>query len=199
MVVSGQESLEAWAPEWRAEVLAAAPMIAPVRQFTYPMQVAGEEDALTRGALAVMVHPAVGGQFLATCALGFTGQAMPSGVFACPNAEEICLLAGGYAYLVNTRRPEECVHLGLRPVVEVKAVAVAEAGLLVFVGFHAMTAWGRDGLAWETKRLSWEGVRVGEIVGDSLRGFGWDMRTDRDVEFVVDLRTGEHVGGGFHG
>ena len=197
MIVDGRESFEAWRPEWRVEVLGAPPLIAPVRQFTYPMQIAGEEDALARGALAVMVHPAVGGSFLATCALGFTAEAMPSGAFACAHAEEICLLAGGYAYLVNTRRPEACAHLGLRPVVEVKVVR--ELGLLVFVGFHAMAAWGRDGLAWETKRLSWEGVRVGEVVGETLNGFGWDMRTDKDVEFVVDLRTGEHVGGGFRG
>ena len=172
-------------------------MIAPARQFVYPTRVAGEEDALARGALNVMVWPEVGGSFLATCALGFTSEAMPSGVFACPNPEEICFVAGGYAYVVNTGRPEGCVHLGLRPVVEVRELA--EQGLLVFVGFQAMVAWGKDGLAWETARLSWEGIRVEEVGGDSLRGFGWDLRTDKEVEFVVDLGTGKQVGGGFSG
>jgi hypothetical protein len=195
VVVSGQESLEAWAPVWRAEVLAGAPMIAPVRQFVYPVQIAGEEDALARGALRVMVRPAAGGAFLATCALGFRSETMPSGVWACPNPEEICFVAGGYAYLVNTARPESCVHLGLRPVVEVRVLA--ESGLLLFVGFHSIVAWGKDGLAWETDRLSWEGVRVGAVNGDSLQGVGWNLKTDKDVEFVVDLRTGKHVGGGF--
>jgi hypothetical protein len=181
--------------EWRAEVLAGPPLIAPARQFTYPRQVAGEEDALARGALLVVVHPAGGGSFLATCALGFTDRAMPSGVWACPNAREMCAVAGGYAYVVDTAAPERSVHVGLKPVAEV--ITVAAHGLLVFVGFHAMVAWGVDGLAWETARLSWEGIRVSGVEGDWLRGFGWDMRTDREVEFVVDLRTGGHTGGGF--
>ncbi len=43
--------------DWRAEILTQPPLIAPARQFTYPRQVAGEEDALARGALLVLVHP----------------------------------------------------------------------------------------------------------------------------------------------
>jgi hypothetical protein len=191
-------AVEAWAAKWRAEVLAEAPLIAPARQFVYPRAVAGEEDALARGALRVLVHPAVGGTFLATCALGFTDPGMPSGVWACPNPEEICLVAGGYAYVVHTADPLACTQIGLRPVVEV--LVLAELGLLVFVGFHALVGWGRNGLAWETRRLSWEGVRiegVEGVEGDALRGFGWDLRTDKEVGFVVDLKTGDAVGGGF--
>jgi hypothetical protein len=187
--------VEVWRPRWRAEVLAGPPLIAPARQFTYPMQVAGEEDAMARGALRVMVRPAAGGTFLATCALGFTSAMMPTGVLACPNPEEICLLAGGYAYVVDTAEPRGCTHLGLRPVVEVRVLE--EQGMLLFVGFHSLLAWGATGQAWETRRLSWEGVRIEGVAGDSLAGFGWDLRTDKEVGFVVDLKTGECSGGGF--
>jgi hypothetical protein len=180
---------------WRAEVLAKPPLIAPVRQFTYPRQVAGEEDALARGALLVLVHPASGGDFLATCALGFKDPAMPTGVFACPNPSELCAVAGGYAYVLDTAAPERSTHIPLKPVVEV--VPLTAHGLLVFVGFHAMVAWGREGLAWETARLSWEGIRVTGAEGNELRGFGWNLMTDKEVEFAIDLRTGAHTGGGF--
>ena len=184
---------------WRAEVLAKAPLIAPARQFTYPRQVAGEEDALVRGALQVLVHPAgagcTGGTFLATCALGFKDPAMPTGVFACPNPSELCAVAGGYAYVLDTAAPERSTHIPLKPVAEV--LPLAAQGLLVFVGFHAMVAWGREGLAWQTARLSWEGIRVTGAEGNELRGFGWNMQTDNEVEFAVDLRTGTHTGGGF--
>jgi hypothetical protein len=181
--------------EWRAEVLKAPPMIAPARQFTYPRQVAGEEDALARGALLVQVHPLEGESFLATCALGFSDPAMPTEVWACPNPREMCAVAGGYAYVVDTAAPETSAQIPLKPVVEV--LVLVEQRLLVFVGFHAMAAWGRDGLAWQTKRLSWEGIRVTGIDGDALRGFGWNLQTDKEVEFTVDLSTGSHVGGGF--
>jgi hypothetical protein len=182
--------------DWRAEVLTAPPLIAPARQFTYPMQVAGEEDALARGALQLMVHPAAGGSFLATCALGFRDPSMPTGLYACPDPGELCAVAGGYAYVVDTRAPEHSTHIALRPVTEV--VVLPEHGLLVFSGFHALLAWGREGVAWQTARLSWEGVLLTGLQSDGrLHGFGWDMRTDKELEFAVDLRTGQHTGGGF--
>jgi hypothetical protein len=70
-------------------------------------------------------------------------------------------------------------------------------GLMLFVGFHAIVAWGRQGLAWESARLSWEGVRITGIEGDVLHGVGWNLLTDREVGFSLDLLTGLHQGGGF--
>jgi hypothetical protein len=180
---------------WSAEVLKTPPLIAPARQFIYPQQIAGEEDALARGALQLMVRPANGGTFLATCALGFTDPAMPTGVFACPTPDEMCAVAGGYAYVIDTAQPEHCTHIVLKPVVEVRSL-MAE-GLLLFVGFHSIVAWGRSGIAWESARLSWEGVRITNIDGDVLRGTGWNLMTDREVAFSLDLLTGQHQGGGF--
>lgn len=186
--------------DWRAQVLARPPLIAPVRQFTYPRQVAGEQDAMARGALVVVVHPAAGGDFLATCALGFTDPSMPTGIFACPNPRELCAVAGGYAYILDVAAPERSTQVPLKPVVEV--LVLAENGLLIFVGFHAMVAWGRGGLAWQTARLSWEGIRItgvqiSEGGSAQLHGLGWKLATDKEVKFAVDLRTGAHTGGGF--
>lgn len=186
--------------DWRAEVLTKPPLIAPARQFTYPQQIAGEEDAMARGALLMQVHPAAGGTFLATCALGFTGPAMPTGIFACPNQRELCAVAGGYAYIIDTAAPERSTHIPLKPIAEV--LVLAEHGLLIFVGFHAIVAWGREGRAWQTARLSWEGIRITGVRADDNRvallgGFGWNMPSDQEVEFSIDLRTGTHTGGGF--
>jgi hypothetical protein len=188
-------SAEGFAQDWSAEVLKTPPLIAPARQFIYPQQIAGEEDALARGALQLMVRPANGGMFLATCALGFTNPAMPTGVFACPTPREMCAVAGGYAYVVDTEQPERCTHITLKPVVEVRPLTTN--GLLLFVGFHSMIAWGRNGLAWESAKLSWEGIRITGIDGNLLHGMGWNMLTDREVPFSLDLLTGQHQGGGF--
>jgi len=181
--------------DWRAEVLRQPPLIAPARQFTYPRQVAGEEDAMARGALHVLVHPAGGGDFLATCALGFTDPAMPTGLYSSPNPSELCAVAGGYAYILDTAAPDRSTHIPLRPVAEV--LVLVEQGLLVFAGFHVIVAWGREGLAWQTARLSWEGIRISGVESGELRGFGWNLMTDKEVAFSVDLRTGAHTGGGF--
>jgi hypothetical protein len=186
---------DGFSQNWRAEVLKTPPLIAPARQFIYPQQIAGEEDALARGALQLMVHPSNGGTFLATCALGFTDPTMPTGVFACSNAVQMCAVAGGYAYIIDTAQPERFTHITLKPVVEIRTL-IAQ-GLLLFVGFHSMMAWGRDGLAWESARLSWEGIRITNIDGNTLYGTGWNLLTDQEIAFSVDLLTGQHQGGGF--
>ncbi len=180
---------------WTAEVLERAPLIAPARRYVYPREVGGEEDAMARGALELMVRPEGGGSFLATCALGFRSGEMPTGVWGCPRAEEMCAVAGGYAYVIETARPEVSTHVELRPVVGLRELP--EVGLLVMAGFHTLAAWGRDGMAWETGRLSWEGLRLGEVEGGVMHGWGWEMRTDKELPFTVDLRTGAHEGGGY--
>jgi hypothetical protein len=125
---------------------------------------------------------------------------MPTGLFSCPNPRELCAVAGGYAYVLDTASPGRSTHIPLKPVVEV--LPLAAHGLLVCVGFHAMIAWGANGLAWQTARLSWEGIRVTGVRADAngtdaLHGFGWNMTTDQEVEFCVNLSTGTHTGGGF--
>lgn len=193
-MVDSPKNPEEFSHDWTVEILKTPPLIAPARQFTYPRQIAGEEDALARGALQLMVRPATGGSFLATCALGFTDPAMPTGVFGCPNTIEMCAVAGGYAYVIDTAQPQRSTHIGLKPVVEVRSLVAQD--LLLFVGFHSMLAWGRSGQAWESAKLSWEGVRILSIDGDVLHGMGWNLLTDREVAFSVDLLTGQHQGGG---
>jgi hypothetical protein len=105
----------------------------------------------------------------------------------------MCAVAGGYAYMIDTRSPERWQQVGYRPVTEVRPIPAA--GLLVFVSFHSVEAWGVAGRLWQTARLSWEGLRLGEATETELRGWGWEMRTDTEMEFVVDLRTGKHTGG----
>ena len=204
---------------WEVEVLRAQPLIAPARRYTYPREVIGEEEAMARGAMELMVRPGArgaggsgaiggsegtgagrgagggGGAFLATCSLGFKDPGMPTGVWSCPRAEEMCAVAGGYAYVVDTTAPERVVQVPLRPVT---AVRVLEAeGLLVFAGFTSLVGWGAEGLRWETGRLSWEGVTLGAVVDGRLTGTGWEMVSDRELAFAVDLGTGRHEGGGY--
>jgi hypothetical protein len=175
--------------EWTVEVLAARPMILPRRHFVYPVEV----EEVERGALEVMVWPMEGEPFLATCALGFASPAVPTGVWSCPDPALVCAVAGGYGYMIDSRAPERWQQLAYRPVTQVRPLP--EAGLLIFVSFHAIEAWGTGGRLWQTARLSWEGVRLGDATVTELRGWGWDMRTDTEIEFVVDLATGRHTGG----
>jgi hypothetical protein len=175
---------------WQAEVLAARPAILPARHFVYPR----EADEVERGALELMVRPGDGAQpFLATCALGFRDPAAPTGLWSTPNPDELCAISGGYAYLIDTRTPERCTMLPYRPVLQVLA-AVAQ-GLMLFVGHHSILAWGAQGQAWESAKLSDEGITIRGFANGVLQGVGWEMITDREMPFVLDLQTGRRAAG----
>ena len=171
---------------WHVEILPARPLILPPRHFVYPR----EAEEVERGALEVLVRPASPGAqpFLATCALGFRDPAVPTGIWSAPNPDEICAVSGGYAYLVDTAAPERFTMLPYRPVMNV--LPVPAAGLLLFVSHHAILAWGKNGHAWQSERLSYEGVTITAIEAGVLRGLGWDLNTDQETPFSVDLRTG---------
>ena len=182
------------------------------QHLVYPRDV----EEVERGALEVLVQPAGGQPFLATCALGFRDPAAPTGVWSCPDPDWICAVSGGYAYLIDSKNPERFTMLRYRPVLDVlhywsdlldrspdnldktsDRQHTLSDKLLLFVGHHSILAWGRDGEAWESGRLSWEGItnlRIEvRIEGATLHGEGWDLMTDKELPFALDLNTGQRI------
>lgn len=176
---------------WQVEILEAPPLIAPAQHYIYPQAV----EEVERGALQIYFRSRPGGETaMATFALGFADSSLPHGVWSCPNPRQMCAIAGGYAYVIDVDSPEHWMQIPYRPVTWVDAAP--EHKLLLFASFHRLWALGVEGKAWETKRLSWEGLRVTEIDGRHLHGFGWELDTDTEVPFTVNLTTGDHTGGG---
>ncbi len=173
-----------FAHAWSAEILLRRPVILPMRQFVYPKHA----EEIERGALEVMIRPVEAEPFLATFALGFADPAIPTGVWSCPDSDWLCAVAGGYGYLVNTRAPEQFEQIQYRPLLFVRALVSHR--ILIFAGYHSLLAWGAEGRVWQTPRLSSEGLEITRIEGNCLEGMGWDLITDRNVPFMVDLRTG---------
>jgi hypothetical protein len=172
---------------WQAQILPQRPAILPVRHFVYPR----EADEIERGALEVLIRPSNGEPFLATCALGFLDPAVPTGVWSAPNAREICAVSGGYAYMIDTAAPEHFTMLPYRPVLQVHPVV--EEGLLLFVEHRAILAWGAQGEAWQSPKLSDEGVTITRIEGTLLYGMGWRLMADEEKPFALDLQDGKLV------
>jgi hypothetical protein len=180
---------------WTARILTAPPLIAPARQYIYPQHIPGEEDAMNRGALLLDIKPAHAPNFLATCALGFRDPPPPTGIHPCPRPEDILALAGGYAYLIDTAAPEHSLLIPLRPVTQI--LPAPTVNLILLAGFHHILAIGPTGIAWQSARLSWEGLTLTEVRDNILHGTGWNMQTDRDLPFLLNLADGTHTGGGF--
>jgi hypothetical protein len=174
--------------DWQATVLQHRPLISPARHYVYPREV----EEVERGALELLIRPTANDpEFLATFALGFADPAVPTGVWACPNPQWLCAVAGGYAYLIDTANPLQWKQVEYRPVLSV--TPLLSQRLLLFSGHQSLLAFGPNGKAWETSRLSWEGIRILEVREASLTGLGWDLMTDQEFKFEVDLRTGEYI------
>lgn len=189
---------------WQAEILPARPLILPARHFVYPRQA----EEVERGALELLVRPAAepaGGfspeplpqsspsaaEFLATCALGFLDPAVPTGLWSTPNPDELCAVSGGYAYFIDTTNPERFTMIDYRPVLELRPLVLH--GLLLLASHRSILAWGRNGQAWQSEKLSSEGVGIVSIDGNVLHGLGWDLLTARELPFSLDLRTGLRI------
>jgi hypothetical protein len=185
---------------WTAEILPNRPMILPSRHYVYPAIV----EEVERGALEVLVQPGSPEAlpFLATCALGFRDPAVPTGIWSCPNPDWLCAVSGGYASLIDVAHPENFTMLRYRPVLDIHCYLSGEdytlsEGLLLFVGHRTILAWGHDGQAWESDRLSWEGITNLRIesgtAGKILHGEGWDLMTDKTLPFTLELDTGKRI------
>lgn len=170
---------------WKAEILSSRPLILPQHHFVYPLYA----EEVERDALEVLIRRDEDAQpFLATCALGFRDPAAPTGLWSAPDPDEICAVAGGYAYVIDTAHPTRFTMIVFRPVLEVHPLL--EQGLLLFAGHHALLAWGADGRAWQSDKLSDEGLTITGIRDGKLYGQGWSMLTDKETSFMLDLKTG---------
>lgn len=170
---------------WKAEVLLCRPLILPPRHFVYPVEL----EEVERGALELLIRPDGTDPFLATCALGFRDPIVPTGIWSTPKPEELCAVSGGYAYIIDTIAPERFTMLPYRPVLQVHTAV--EAGLLLFVGHREILAWGDQGESWQSHKLSDEGVTVTSIERCVLHGLGWNMITDQETPFTLDLNNGQ--------
>jgi hypothetical protein len=81
--------------------------------------------------------------------------------------------------------------IAYRPVMEV--LPLTAQGLLLFIGHHSILAWGANGQAWQSEKLSSEGITLEDVDGPILHGLGWDLMTDKETPFALDLRSGLRI------
>lgn len=179
-----------FAKNYEVRVLESEPPVHPVEKlYHFPVEL--EEG--DRSGVYVRVVPQQGPAWTGFFAQGFDSSQVLSAVCSCPDSESVCVIAGGYAYVVKANDPARWFRINQQPVAELRVLTRQD--LALFAGFTSITALGREGVAWTTERLSWEGLRIMGSTGDTLRGMAWDAISDKEVPFEVDLKTGKHSGG----
>lgn len=176
--------------EYEVKVLEGPPPVHPVEKlYHYPLEL--EEG--DRSGVYARVAPKKGQAWFGFFASGFDSPHVMNAVCSCPDPESVCVIAGGYAYVVKATNPMQWFRVEQTPVVELRTHT--ELQLILFEGFTSITAVGPRGIVWNTERLSWEGLRITEVRGHLLHGFGWDAPSNKEVAFELDLCTGRHEGG----
>jgi hypothetical protein len=175
---------------YEIRILEAAPPVHPIEKlYHYPVEL---EEGDRSGAY-VRVTPQSGPAWVGFFALGFDSDQVVNQVCSTPDPDSFCVVVGGYAYVVKATDPALWLRVEQKPVVDMRVLS--PQGLLLFAGFTSIAAMASTGVVWTTERLTWEGLTIKEIKGDTLYGFGWDALADREVPFAVDLKTGNHTGG----
>jgi hypothetical protein len=89
-----------------------------------------------------------------------------TGVYACPNPRQLCVVADGLAYLTDVDGPDRgslVAHDQVGQVVEGEG-----RPLLLLVRFIDIVALGPRGVAWRSRRLAVDDLRVTRAVGDVI-------------------------------
>ena len=130
--------------EWQAETLSARPLILPQRHFVYPAQV--EEVGARRagsdrspGQTRSLFWPRVLWALLVLRFLPAYGPALIH--------PGICIAAGGYVYLIDTREPGSWEQIEYRPVTGISSGRAASASGLFRRSLFVGLGQGRQRLA----------------------------------------------------
>jgi hypothetical protein len=155
----------------------------------------GRSDSQGLSPMFVEVAPNDGVPWVVTVEKpGPTVKGVLSGTFATPNPARVLILAGGDPYLVDVHNPDGFEALETADPVVAVLPAVSD-GLLLLASPWAVTAVGRNGVAWQTGRLAIDGLRLDEIDGGKIAGVADPDSDDESRDFAIDLRTGAHEGG----
>ena len=152
-------------------------------------------QAKKSGRDGLIVRFAIGSQneWVGVFAFGEHGKDVPSRVVPLPGSDQVVVVSAGAGYLVHEQVPGSCERLKSLPVRSV--CPVVSHGILVLADDTTLVAYGSNGLAWETGRIGWNNVRIKRVDNLYIHGTTFDIRSDEDVSFSVDAKSGAVHGG----
>jgi hypothetical protein len=174
---------------YQCDELAETPQPAVLPHYFYPF--ASTEGG--RDGIFVEVCPEHGHPWQGTFAFGHVAPKGASGIFTTPDPLRVCVVAKGAGYFVSASEPTSWELVRVTPITDVRPVHAQ--GIIVFASFTDLVAYGRTGIKWRTKRLSWDNLKITEVTDNLIRGESWDIRSEAVAYFLVDLATGTSQGG----
>lgn len=172
---------------YTAEVLSELPSD-DERRYYYPGgSIRGGKDG------TIVTVTTDGGSWVGIFEFGGHSERLLSGVWGHPNPSTVFVVSRSRGYYVNAEHPEEWGEPDAYPIMEV--VPVVPMRMLLLVDLDRITAHGEVGLLWQTRKISWDGLKIVDVGPTTLNGLAHDPMAMRPVPFSVDLITGVATGG----
>jgi hypothetical protein len=159
------------------------------RQCYFP----GGTELGGRGGLMVSVQPHEGEEWLGIFAVGVLSRRGANAVLSMPHPRQLCVVSRGQGYIVEVTSAREIEVISMEPILGV--MPAPAGGLLLMHDFSRVRAYGRNGRAWTTPAISWDGIQLREVTERAVHGTAWDAPNKKHVPFVIDLATGAQEGG----
>ncbi len=144
-------------------------------------------------SLLLKITPPEAAPWVGSFARGFDTDELMTGVYGWPDGISVGVVSAGYGYVVRASDPKSWVRLQPMPITDVRVIT--EHKLVIVADFTHIFAYGAEKSMWMSERLSWDGITITQVATNHVFGIAWDATGDKEVEFALDLRTGEHTGG----
>ncbi len=116
-----------------------------------------------------------------------------SGIYNYPDENKLLIVSNGQGFIVNVAHPDDTVELKEQPIMGVLFDEKRE--LVVIYDFVRFTAFNSAGRLWKTDALSYDGIKILEVLGNIIVSKSWSAPLNKWVEFRLDVLTGAYEGG----
>tara|TARA_R110002020_G_scaffold466285_2_gene688736 strand:- start:1825 stop:2379 length:555 start_codon:yes stop_codon:yes gene_type:complete len=141
----------------------------------------------------VQINPEHGETWIGIFAFGNVSKNGALGVYTTPHSNKLCVVANGAGYIVSSDNPEKWEEIKSIPIIDAR-ISKAQ-NLLIFADYTGLIAYNDNGVKWKTRRLAWDNLKIIELSDDYIKGEYFDIRSDRDEFFEVNLVSGISKGG----
>lgn len=146
-----------------------------------------------RDGMPVRITPDNGAPWIGIFAFATTDGSGYRQIASCPHPDQLCVVAGGAAYVVNVR--ETSTWWEVTPLYVGDVRQVVDRRILLFADSVSLLAWGENGLLWKTTPLAMDRVAIDEVGRDFVSGRGWDASIPGYIQYRVRLDDGLVVDG----
>ena len=116
----------------------------------------------------------------------------PNSVHAEPDGRSVVVVAGGIGYFVNVEARQLISEFDVADLwyLDRQRLFLVTNGLW-FETFEV------NGVHWQSRRISWDGMRQFELLNGSIRGEAYDPFSEGWVPFELNLHNGDVIGGSY--